>query len=78
MSHGAGLAVPGLLAAIVWALPDATVACPMCLSGGEETREAYYATTALLIAIPLLLSGSIGLWLQRAADRRSTAPDRSD
>jgi hypothetical protein len=42
-------------------------ACAMCLSATEETREAYYATTALLALLPFLLIGAIGLWLRRAA-----------
>ena len=33
----------------VMAVARAAGACPMCLSGTDEGRQAYYATTALLI-----------------------------
>jgi cbb3-type cytochrome oxidase subunit 3 len=39
----------------------------MCLSAAEGTREAYYGTTALMMALPFLLIGAIAWWLRRAA-----------
>jgi hypothetical protein len=54
----------------VMAMARAAGACPMCLSGTDEGRQAYYATTALLIVVPVALWGSIGFWLYRAVRRR--------
>jgi hypothetical protein len=54
----------------VMAIPPAAGACPMCLSGTDEGRQAYYATTALLIVVPIALWGSIGFWIYRAVRRR--------
>jgi hypothetical protein len=55
------------LGVLGWA-PSA-LACPSCLSGDEDTRIAYYGTTILLIAVPLLVFGVILGWLRRAARR---------
>lgn len=58
------LGVTGGLVLAAW--PQMAAACAVCLSATDGTREAYYGTTALLIAFPLLLVGSITAWLYRA------------
>jgi membrane protein DedA with SNARE-associated domain len=68
--RGARLAAGIALGVLGWA-PSA-LACPGCLSGDEDTRIAYYGTTLLLIAVPVLVLGVIIGWLRRAA-RRSEA-----
>jgi len=79
----AWVAIGIALGALGWA-PSA-LACPSCLSGDEDTRIAYYGTTIVLIAVPLLFLGVILGWLRRAARRaetrteaggRSTLPQR--
>jgi hypothetical protein len=55
----------GLLLSTAWARTAS--ACAMCLSASDETREAYYATTALLALLPVLLVVGFGLWVRRAA-----------
>jgi hypothetical protein len=53
-------------------------ACAVCLSATDGTREAYYGTTALLMAFPFLLSGSIVAWLYRASRARSRLERESE
>jgi hypothetical protein len=57
----------GLLVSTAWA--GAASACSMCLSATEETRQAYYGTTALLALLPLVLVAGFGLWIRRLAQR---------
>jgi len=68
--RSARLAAAIALGVLGWA-PSA-LACPGCLSGDEDTRIAYYGTTLLLIAVPVLVLGVIIGWLRRAA-RQSEA-----
>ncbi len=58
----------GALALLLSSVPDAS-ACSSCFTATEATRQAYYATTLLLIALPFTLVGAIGFWLRRAARR---------
>jgi hypothetical protein len=44
-------------------------ACAVCLSATDQTRDAYWATTALLVLLPPLLVGAMAIWLRRAARR---------
>jgi hypothetical protein len=55
--------------AVFW--PHAASACGSCFLESELTRQAYYGTTILMIAVPLLVAASIGGWLYRAARRRA-------
>jgi nitrate reductase gamma subunit len=57
----------GLLVSAAWV--GTASACSMCLSATEETRQAYYGTTALLALLPLLLIGGFGFWLRRLAHK---------
>jgi hypothetical protein len=61
-----GLLVAGAAAALLQAAGDAS-ACSVCFSGDEQTRHAYYLTTALLIALPFGVFGALLLWLWRAS-----------
>lgn len=46
--------------------PQRAAACSVCFSATEEARGAYYLTTALMMAVPLLLLAAIGFWLYRS------------
>ena len=62
-------------AALAWLWPQAALACSVCFSATEETRQAYYVTTALLGSLPLLMAVGLALWLRQAA-RRGSDGDR--
>jgi hypothetical protein len=66
---------PVVLAAAAASWPQAAIACGSCFLESELTRQAYYGTTILMIAVPLLIAAGIGAWLYRATRRR--APDSS-
>jgi hypothetical protein len=57
--------------------PDASSACGSCFLESESTREAYYGTTLLLIAVPVLAAAAIGGWLYRASRRRAADAPRA-
>ena len=40
-------------------------ACSACFSANENTRIAYYATTAFLSFLPLVMLGILAWWLRR-------------
>ncbi|MDA1066032.1 MAG: hypothetical protein O3C43_05975 [Verrucomicrobia bacterium] len=45
-------------------------ACPVCFqSNGEESRWAFYATTALLTFLPLSMVGGAVVYLRKRFDR---------
>lgn len=62
-----------LLVAAVLLWPGLAEACSTCLSASDETREAYYASTALMAVLPLAMIGGLGYWLRRVS--RDPAPD---
>lgn len=45
------------------ALASAAQACSVCVTGKEEARSAYYATTAILSFLPLMMIGGLILYL---------------
>ncbi|MCY3808374.1 MAG: hypothetical protein OXG58_02865 [Gemmatimonadetes bacterium] len=47
------------------ALPEATLACPVCFDRDDEARIAFLATTGLLTLLPLGLVAGFGVWLRR-------------
>ncbi len=53
-----------LLSTAVW-LPHSALACSVCFSAREETRVAFYLTTALLTGLPLLMLGSFVFWYRK-------------
>jgi hypothetical protein len=53
--------VPGLLA------PAVGDACPVCFSGSDRSRLAFFGTTILMSLLPLGLIGSGLWWLRRRA-----------
>jgi hypothetical protein len=61
---------------------ELAAACSVCLSATDETREAYYATTALLAVLPFALVGGIALWLRhyalRSARRSALGPAKAE
>jgi hypothetical protein len=58
-----------LLAAVIATWTQGAEACSVCLSATEETREAYYLTTVVLMSLPFVFFGSLLFWLRRAAGR---------
>ena len=62
-----------LLIALVLMTPGLAEACSTCLSASDETREAYYASTALMAVLPLAMIGGLGYWLHRVS--REERPD---
>ncbi len=57
--------------ALLWA-PRLAEACAVCFSATDEVRDAFIVTTALLTALPLLLIGSLILWLRHRFLRQAT------
>lgn len=57
--------------------PTDASACSMCFSAIDRARDAYYLTTAFMIALPFALVGVIALWLWRAqrVQRSRRAPE---
>jgi hypothetical protein len=53
-----------LATAVAWLAAPEAAACPYCMSGTDETREAYYATTALLAVLPFAVVAALALWLR--------------
>jgi hypothetical protein len=58
-----------LLAATFTAWTRSAEACSVCLSATDETREAYYVTTVLMMLLPFVLLGALVYWLRKAAGR---------
>lgn len=70
---GAELWLGLLVVGLAMLLPATASACGSCFLESEFTRRAYYGTTLLMIAVPLLLAGGIAVWLRRAARRSEAA-----
>ncbi len=72
-----------VLLGIVVAAPAAVLACPSCKDAisNDAVADAFSWTTLLLIAMPMLLVGSIGGWVAyvywRAARSAAAAGDAS-
>jgi len=66
-----------LLAAAIATWTQSAEACGVCFSATEETREAYYVTTVLLMLLPFVLLGALLFWLRKAAGRRDEAREAS-
>jgi uncharacterized membrane protein len=47
------------------AIGEPALACSVCVSASEQTREAYYLTTLLMMTIPFALLAGIVFWLRR-------------
>ena len=58
-----------LVPALLWGLE--AHACPVCFSGTEENREAFFWTFVLLTTLPLATIGAFVFWLARRAAARS-------
>lgn len=48
---------------IGFSLVSAAQACSVCVVGKEEARSAYYATTAVLSFLPLIMIGGVVYYL---------------
>ena len=69
--RGALLGLGVLVFVALWA--GGAEACSVCNSATDETREAYYITTAIMMALPFILLGALVFWLVRASRRQSGA-----
>lgn len=56
---------PAVLAAACCLWPAAADACPVCFSGSDRSRLAFFGTTVLMSLLPLGLIGSGLWWLRR-------------
>lgn len=64
--------VPALALVLLVGVPELAFACPVCFDGGDESRRAFVATTALLTLLPLGMVSGVGLWLRWRARRTDT------
>jgi uncharacterized membrane protein len=75
-------ALRNLVAVLAVALPIVVArsaeACSVCVSATEETRQAYYVTTVLMMLLPFLLLGGLGYWLRRAARAERARVEQAD
>jgi len=56
-------------------LPGAALACPMCLAAKDDAVQmAFLLTTVLLSALPVIMVGTLIVWIAR----RSSEIDRED
>ncbi|MFQ5665704.1 MAG: hypothetical protein ACE5I7_04660 [Candidatus Binatia bacterium] len=67
--------VGAALSGVLLTVPGVALACPMCQAAVEQdpVMAALNATTLLMIAVPLLLVGSIGGWVFSAYRRSARA-----
>lgn len=56
-------------------LPDVAFACPVCFSGNEANRIAYYVSFLMMTTLPLALIGSFVYYLVRRAKELSAADE---
>ena len=63
---------------VLAALPEVAHACPVCFDSGDESRQAFLATTAFLSLLPLGLVAGAGLWLRKRARRLDTEHGSSE
>lgn len=62
----AGPLLGGLwLFALAAGIGEPAQACSVCVSASEETRQAYYVTTLLMMGLPFALLAGIVFWLRR-------------
>jgi hypothetical protein len=54
--------------------PGIALACPVCFSGNEANRTAYFLTFLLLTSLPLALIGGL-VWYLRKRARELDAKD---
>jgi hypothetical protein len=66
-----------LFAAVLAALPRASEACAVCMSGREDdTNRAFLIGTILLSVLPLALIGGIAWWIRRRASEVASTASR--
>ncbi len=49
----------------IFHIPIVAYSCAVCISGSEESLQAYYVTTAFLTLLPVLMLASIAYWIYR-------------
>jgi hypothetical protein len=69
------IATAAVTSALVLLAPALAYACPVCFSGNEENRTAYFVTFVLLTVLPLLSIGGIVYWLVRRIRRAEAAAE---
>ena len=63
--------VPWIVLALALFAANVARACPVCFSGTEENREAFFWTFVLLTTLPLATMGGIVWFLFRRAEQRA-------
>ena len=66
----------GLSLLLLAALAGVAHACPVCLSGTDANRMAFFGTTALLSLLPLGMLASGVLYLRRRSSQLDEAADQ--
>ena len=66
-----------VLASAILCAPQLADACAVCFSASDEYRDTFALTTAFLTALPLVMIGSLTLWLRRRFLRQTQDPDPS-
>lgn len=61
------------LLAVLALVADVAQACPVCFSGAEENREAFFWTFVLMTSLPLAFMGGTVWWLVRRMRARDAA-----
>lgn len=67
-----------IFALVFWLLLAGLVqadACPVCFSAKEETRVAFYLSTAFLSLLPLSMIAGVILWIRGKFKGVSTEPE---
>ena len=70
---GIALAVTAITVVGVLLWPATGAACPVCFSGEDANREAYFLTFVLLTTLPLGCIFGVIWWLVRRAARMERA-----
>lgn len=63
------MALPLVLVALVWAVPQLADACAVCFDASDENRVAFTLTTAFMTFLPLLMIGGVVSWFWRETVR---------
>jgi hypothetical protein len=64
--------------ALVFVVPEAVYACPVCFDSSDENRQAFLVTTAFLSLLPLGMVAGAGLWIRRRSKELGDGLDLDD
>lgn len=66
--------IAALFGALVWLVPTAAFACPVCFDPNEANRNAWLGATILLSLLPLAFVGTF-VWVLRMRARAADAAE---